>query len=58
MIEIRQLVWMTGSVEKTKLQYRYRSPMPDQSILTYPPEDWVWSDWIDVKREVLDDELI
>lgn len=31
------------------LQYRYRFPQPESAVNSYPPRDWEWSEWLDVK---------
>jgi hypothetical protein len=44
MIELR---WV-GKHGSIKLQYRYRRPNLADRLNAYPPQDWGWSEWIDV----------
>lgn len=37
-----------GTGNLPMLQYRYRAPAITDSLRAYPPEDWTWSEWIDV----------
>lgn len=49
MIELRWVYEKPGL-----LQYRYRRPEGSTFINAFPPTDWEWSEWIDVKHVVVE----
>lgn len=48
MIELRWVAIEIDWRDQHSLQYRYRFPLLSQMVSAYPPEDWGWSEWMNV----------